>query len=344
MRNIPRENATKLSQTAFDERFFLPKKPVVLEGGANHWKAVQCWGPEYFLKIIPEKQIGIFLFERKNDQWQRALLEGIPMKQAIEWMQENQNPDRKYYILKDGISKNYPELSNDFSFPAWAPSAKTHFANLWFGESGNTTPLHYDTVENFLVQIYGRKQVRLFSPQDTPYLYPHHAQTGGRLNFSRIRDLDAPLDKTFPLFAHAEQHLAILEPGDMLYLPPGWWHEVRTLDLGISLNFWFNPSRDKGPLWHVLGYLACRLEEGRLSQEEIQTLYMCTWANTLDVAESMRTKGHLWLSVLLCGAWLKSQSQVAPAFETLIQQASHEDNSLLTDEQVKELLLHTHKF
>jgi Cupin-like domain len=32
---------------------------------------------------------------------------------------------------------------------------------------------------------------------------------------------------------------ATMEPGDMLFLPPGWWHGMRSEDSSISVSMWF---------------------------------------------------------------------------------------------------------
>ena len=283
--------------------------PVVLKGGAKDWLASRLWSPDYFAQLLSEKEIEIVLFEMKNGIRERSLLPA-KMGQAISWMRENRNPNKKYYILKDAVCKNYSELAHDFPLPQWAP-IDSCCTNLWFGEGGNLTSLHFDTTENFLVQIYGRKKVRLFSPINTPHLYPHGLKTGGRFNFSRITDLDADLKTLYPLFDGARYLEETLDPGDILYLPPGWWHEVRTIDLGISLNFWFSPRKDKGPLWHLLGHVACCLDNGALSEEACRALYLCTFANALETAKRMCDWGYLWVSVLICGTLLEAQLQSA---------------------------------
>ncbi len=167
MLEIATENALDLSHSAFLERYYDQKIPVVLKAGAAHWRATQLWSPDYFLHFFGEKQTGVFVFEKKEGQWRRSFIDRIPLSQAIAWMQENSDVNRKYYILKESIAENYPELISDFTFPSWGITPLAPFANLWFGQGGNITALHYDTIENFHAQIYGRKQFRLFPPEDT---------------------------------------------------------------------------------------------------------------------------------------------------------------------------------
>ena len=51
--------------------------------------------------------------------------------------------------------------------------------------------------------------------------------------------MDAPDDGRFPDFPALEHFDAILAPGDMLYIPPRWWHYVKSLSVSFSVSFWW---------------------------------------------------------------------------------------------------------
>ena len=57
-------------------------------------------------------------------------------------------------------------------------------------------------------------------------------------------DIDADADslsRTFPKFLRSERHVAHLEPGDVLYIPALWFHNMTALDFGMAVNvFWKN--------------------------------------------------------------------------------------------------------
>lgn len=70
---------------------------------------------------------------------------------------------------------------------------------------------------------------------------PPHAPTcseGLTTNSSQV-DLDAPDDARFPRFAPTPFQDCVLAPGQMLYIPPGWWHYVKALDTSFSVSFWW---------------------------------------------------------------------------------------------------------
>ncbi|KAL1499527.1 hypothetical protein AB1Y20_011730 [Prymnesium parvum] len=110
--------------------------------------------------------------------------------------------------------------------------------NLWAGPSGGCTPIHYDSTQNFLCQLTGRKRLLLFPPAQSHRLYPYPA-THPMYAFAMV-DAERPDLARFPAFGRAAGLEALLEPGDALFLPCHWWHYVKQVegDETLSLNFW----------------------------------------------------------------------------------------------------------
>jgi hypothetical protein len=112
---------------------------------------------------------------------------------------------------------------------------------------GARSPLHFDCLENVLCLVRGRKRIALWHPAHTPLLY---AGGGGSSLFSQVDDvLSAEAHAAFPLLAEASA-LALhveLRAGDALYLPCGWWHDVRTPsgERSLSLSFWAQQPESK---------------------------------------------------------------------------------------------------
>lgn len=122
---------------------------------------------------------------------------------------------------------------------------------LWLGTRGNVTPLHYDRNHGLLAQIIGSKQVDLFSHEDTPYLYPD--RTLRHTSLINLRDFDSPQTREaalsrFPKFEEATRYRVVLEPGELLYIPPFFWHDVTSLDSCLSITFpWDLESNEEIP-------------------------------------------------------------------------------------------------
>merc|ERR1719373_106509 len=97
------------------------------------------------------------------------------------------------------------------------------------GTAGTVTAMHYDSDDNFLVQVAGFKYVRLYAQEEAPRLYATNAPRGGMSHgesFSMVR-VEAPDLEAHPDFADAPYWEVILGPGDMLFIPRRVWHYVR---------------------------------------------------------------------------------------------------------------------
>ncbi|KAJ0806560.1 putative [histone H3]-dimethyl-L-lysine(36) demethylase [Helianthus annuus] len=111
--------------------------------------------------------------------------------------------------------------------------------NAWFGPAGTVTPLHHDPHHNILAQVVGKKYVRLYPASLSEELYPH---AESMLKNSSQVDLDNFDPNEFPNFEDVEFMDCILEEGEMLYIPPKWWHYVRSLTTSLSVSFWWSAS------------------------------------------------------------------------------------------------------
>lgn len=118
----------------------------------------------------------------------------------------------------------------------WPPYFQ-HFEDtrIWFGPANTVTPLHCDYTENLFAQIWGRKRFVLYPPHHDPFLYTREANPV--LYASRF-DPDAPDFDSFPLARQAKPVECIVKPGELLYLPAGWFHHVRALEPSLSANRW----------------------------------------------------------------------------------------------------------
>jgi hypothetical protein len=119
-------------------------------------------------------------------------------------------------------------------------------SNLWMNIQPARSTLHYDASHNLLLLLTGRKVVTLLSPSCTPYLQPVSASDANpnhsRLSFCEVEALvndryrsDAGLDHTDCFL-----YRAVMDAGDALFIPEGWWHQVESEQCSMAVNFWFS--------------------------------------------------------------------------------------------------------
>ena len=92
------------------------------------------------------------------------------------------------------------------------------------------TPLHHDTLMLFHTQVVGRKRWRFVSPLEWSRVYNE------RNVFSEV-DLERPDPAHFSAFDEATVLEVVVEPGETMFLPLGWWHQVAALDVSLSFSY-----------------------------------------------------------------------------------------------------------
>lgn len=116
---------------------------------------------------------------------------------------------------------------------------------LWIGNRA-TVPAHFDDSHNLACVAAGRRRFTLLPPHYAPLLYlgpPDYAPTPAPM--SVVPDLHSADPARFPLLAEALEQAVVAElaPGDAIYIPPLWFHQVEALapHLNILMNYWWRP-------------------------------------------------------------------------------------------------------
>ena len=94
--------------------------------------------------------------------------------------------------------------------------------SLWISASGARSPLHYDLPNVLLCQLHGRKRVWLFSPE-------HHDSMRPRGTTFPALGAQERIARTTLDELSVEGMVVDLEPGDALFMPSGWFHEVNAI-------------------------------------------------------------------------------------------------------------------
>jgi hypothetical protein len=123
--------------------------------------------------------------------------------------------------------------------------------------------LHCDFLPNLLCLVAGKKHVMLFEPGQIRLLYPYPMHSTVPYSISRVNAFHPDYD-LFPRFRDAMGLEGLLLPGDALFIPSGWWHQVAsTADpINIAVNFWWDIplSRQPYPMRYWFALVAHRLK------------------------------------------------------------------------------------
>lgn len=132
------------------------------------------------------------------------------------------------------IEKDFPCIADDLKPPHFIPYGSTsqlyHSSVLRIASTKVQIWTHFDLYDNILCQVSGSKRIVLFPPSDIGFLYIKGDK-------SLVNDLDnwqQTIEK-FPLVSKTTPHRCVLNPGDSLFIPSLWWHNVRTIASASSL-------------------------------------------------------------------------------------------------------------
>lgn len=223
----------------FRRRFERPRRPVVITGAMDSWKAMTRWSPAYFGEHLADRPMTVSTSEEdlpENGPITPALLlkmkvAKMPMRDYLVRMAAR---DRRFYASGVPLKPFLPMLLDDIEVPAYREVGASGSPRMWMGE-GVIGPLHYDATANLHGIVCGAKRFTLFDPGQLALLYPC-SMFSKIPSMSRI-SLSAPDPGRFPRFSRTRPTVVDLGPGDMLFIPPGWWHQVDTPPPTISIDF-----------------------------------------------------------------------------------------------------------
>ncbi|CAE5967996.1 unnamed protein product [Arabidopsis arenosa] len=237
------EKRSGLSLEGFLRDYFLSGTPVVITNSMAHWPARAKWNHlDYLNAVAGNRTVPVEV--GKNylcSDWKQEL---VTFSKFLERIRTNKSsPMEPTYLAQHPLFDQINELRDDICIPdyCFVGGGELQSLNAWFGPAGTVTPLHHDPHHNILAQVVGKKYIRLYPSSLQDELYPYSETM--LCNSSQV-DLDN-IDKTeFPKATELEFMDCILEEGEMLYIPPKWWHYVRSLTMSFSVSFWWSNETD----------------------------------------------------------------------------------------------------
>lgn len=216
----PVEKIGQISSKEFTEKYFNPHIPVVLKEFSKDWPALKKWNVDYFKQTYGENLVKTYSSDFKNPgKSYMGVARMIKFKDFLDKVLTS-NPNLKMFLYN--IKKECPELAKDIIKPSLVKGFSDNFYFMFFGAKGNETHLHIDIDMGhvFHTTFDGKKRFILFPENESRHLYRHP------FTVRSYADADHPDFKTFPRMKEAKGYEVILEPGETLFIPAGFWHQV----------------------------------------------------------------------------------------------------------------------
>jgi len=289
----------KPDQIPYDE-LFLANQPVILRGLVSDWELVRAGkqSPDTAMQMLQNhssgKPVGVYIAppETKarffyNDDgtgfnYQSKYME---LGDIFAQIRDNQNnPDRSYYYMNSlTMDECFPELGEQHS-PSFDHSVFTNnkpLSKVWVGTE-SIAAAHYDVPSNLACCVLGARRFTLFPPEQIHNLYPGPLEPTPGGQVITMADLKNPDFERFPRVRQALDAAVVvdLEPGDAVYYPSMWWHQVEALSpFNIMINFWWltAPAYMGNPLdivMHAIMGIRDRSEAEKQAWREVFDYYV----------------------------------------------------------------------
>lgn len=255
----PIDTFEDIAPADFQHNYYEPMKPVIIKGLAKKWPAYEKWDWDFFQRVVGEVEVGVYN-NIKSDAY-------TPVNKADGYMKFGEYLDMikkgpvELRIFLFNIFQHAPEIVSDFTWPEHLMKGFVkRYPMLFTGGLGSITHLHFDIDLSHILhtQFLGRKRVLLFPYEQQHKLYRKPWEVLSFVNFENYFDdsknkLD--LDK-YPALSLAEGYEVILEHGDTLFMPAGYFHHMEYLDSGFAMSLRALQSSVGGKLkgaWNLFG-------------------------------------------------------------------------------------------
>lgn len=245
------ERVEKLSKKDYLNNYILKNKPVIITDAMDNWD-LKKFQPEALKKEFGNEFTQVYndLFDLQNVATLENYLDKNfnqpekDTKEYIRWYTKLKDVD---FLWSDAI---FDKLKSAWSHPYFLPNnsflvpyskedknisiteCRFPYKGLFISGKGARTRLHRDPFNSnaILCQFYGEKEIYLYSPEQEK-----HVMNGK--TFVNLADPD--LDK-FTSFSEAKESYHVkLSPGEIIFFPAGWFHDVTSISDSISITWNF---------------------------------------------------------------------------------------------------------
>ena len=177
-----------------------------------------------------------------------------PLGVLLSWMEQaTGESSQRLYLAQCQLTDLPQSLRDHVPTPEIVQKAgkgDVYDANLWMGLAPTYTPLHRDPNPNLFLQLAGRKVVRLFPPDVGATIFAGVQEKLGQNASSTFRGEEMMQGPEKDLLEREvwehkgnglDGHEAVLDHGEALFIPLGWWHSIKGVGKGVtaSVNWWF---------------------------------------------------------------------------------------------------------
>jgi hypothetical protein len=242
------DKVDSISREDFNRNYLRPQKPLIIRGLANSQPAGKKWTVDYLREVCGDVMIDVFDNRNANHGSAYTVPDGKMRFRDFLDISLREEPTTLRMFLFNMFAER-PQLRADFPCPGLIKGMLGKIGFMFFGAKGIKVRIHQDMdMSNvMLTQFQGRKRVMLVAPEYSRLLYKLP------FNTHSLIDLDNPdLDK-YPGLRYIKVYDCMLEPGETLFMPSGYWHYITYVDSGFAVSY---RKMANSPRWMIRGLVS----------------------------------------------------------------------------------------
>jgi hypothetical protein len=247
-----------ISPENFKKNYYDKMKPLIITGLAKQWPAYHKWNWDYFKSIVGNEKVALYN-NVKSDAY-TPINTADDYKTFGEYIDMIKAGPAGWRIFLFNIFQHAPQLTKDFTWPDHLMKGFVkRYPMLFVGGATSITHMHFDIDVSHILhtQFVGRKRVLLFPNEEQHKLYRKPFEVLSLVDFSHYHEGNGTPDyEAFPALKYAKGYEVILEHGDTLFMPAGYWHHMEYLDSGFAMSLRAMQDSVGGKLkgaWNLFG-------------------------------------------------------------------------------------------
>jgi hypothetical protein len=231
----PIDRVDSISPEDFRKNYLIPKRPLIITNLAKEWPAYTKWTWDYFKSLVGDVNVGVYNNVRAGA---KVPVNGNDGEMKFgEYLDLIQQGPVELRIFLFNIFKHAPHITEDFTFPEqFTRMFLKKYPMMFVGGAGSIAHMHYDIDLShiFHTQFVGRKRVLLLPNDQSPLIYRMPLTVESAASFV---DWDKGVDEAkFPALKHARAYETILDHGETMFMPTGYWHHMQYMDSGFAMS------------------------------------------------------------------------------------------------------------
>jgi hypothetical protein len=254
----PVDTVTDITPDDFQRKYYKTMKPLIIKDLSKQWQAYNKWTWDYFKEIVGDQKVALYN-NVKSDAY-TPINTADDYKTFGEYVDMIKKGPAGWRIFLFNIFEHAPQITKDFTWPEHLMKGFVkRYPMLFTGGASSITHMHFDIDVSHILhtQFAGRKRVLLFPFEEQFKLYRKPFEVLSLADFSNYYKENGAVDyEKFPALKEANGYEVILEHGDTLFMPAGYWHHMEYLDSGFAMSLRAMQPSVSGKLkgvWNIFG-------------------------------------------------------------------------------------------